>query len=191
MGNGEVAVGQQETATFGGGCFWCMQPPFDSLKERGVIATRVGYAGGTVPNPTYEEVCGGRTGHLEAVEVTFDPSRIAYPELLDAFWRSIDPTQADGQFADRGTQYRTVIFYHNEPQQQQAIVSKEALARSGKFDKPIATQIVPATEFYPAEEHHQDYYKKNVLHYQMYKVGSGRAGFLKAMWGDDESASHE
>lgn len=162
-----------------------MQPPFDALKERGVIATRVGYAGGTVPNPTYEQVASGATGHTEAVEVVFDPTRIAYTELLDVFWRNIDPTQADGQFADRGSQYRTAIFYHDEEQRRLAIESKEALARSGKFDRPIVTEIVPASAFYPAEEYHQDYSKKNVLHYQMYKVGSGRAGYLKATWGNE------
>ena len=171
-----------ETATFAGGCFWCMQPPYDKLK--GVVSTRVGYTGGHVKNPTYEEVSSGTTGHAEAVEITYDPSRTGYNELLDVFWRSIDPTALNRQFADNGTQYRTAIFYHNEEQRHLAVASKEALERSGKFSGPIVTEIVQASEFYPAEEHHQKYYVKSPVRYNLYKVGSGRESFLKKMWGE-------
>lgn len=170
-----------EKATFGGGCFWCMEPPFD--KAKGVVSTTVGYTGGTKSNPTYEEVSTGKTGHAEAIEITYDPSQISYRELLDLFWRNIDPTAKDRQFADVGTQYRTAIFYHNGEQKALATASKEALQKSGRFDKPIATEIVPASTFYPAEEYHQGYYKKCPIPYEMYKVGSGRAGYLEKTWG--------
>ena len=170
-----------EKATFAGGCFWCMQPVFDKLK--GVESTTVGYTGGTKESPTYEEVSTGRTGHTEAIEVTYDPSEITYPELLDAFWQSIDPTDPRGQFADKGSQYRTGVFYHNEEQKNRALVSKEKLVQSGTFDGPVVTEITPASKFYPAEEYHQKYYVKNAGHYSLYKVGSGRAGFLEKVWG--------
>ena len=175
-----------EKATFAGGCFWCMQPPFD--KAKGVVSTVVGYTGGTQKNPTYEEVSSGRTGHAESIEVTFDPKMVSYEELLDIFWMNIDPTTPNRQFADAGTQYRSAIFYHNEDQKRLAEKSKEKLHQSGKFDKPIVTEIVPATHFYPAEEYHQKYYLKNTAHYKAYRAGSGREGFLKKVWGD--SASH-
>lgn len=170
-----------EKGTFAGGCFWCMQPVFDKLK--GVKSTTVGYTGGTQKNPTYEEVSSGRTGHTEAIEVTYDPSEITYPELLDAFWQSIDPTDPRGQFADKGSQYRTGVFYHNEEQKKAALTSKEKLAQSGTFDGPVVTEITPAATFYPAEEYHQKYYLKNSGHYSLYKVGSGRQGFLEKVWG--------
>jgi len=178
---GRVKTELFEKATFAGGCFWCMQPPYDKLK--GVVSTAVGYTGGTKPNPTYEEVCSGTTGHAEAVEITYDPAQLNYSQLLDAFWKNIDPTTQNQQFADMGTQYRTAIFYHNEEQKRLAIASKEKWEKSGRFNGPIVTEIVPASEFYPAEEHHQKYYKKCPIPYQLYKSGSGREGYLKKLWG--------
>ena len=171
-----------EKATFAGGCFWCMQPPYDKLK--GVVSTRAGYTGGHKKKPTYEEVSSGTTGHAEAVEIMYDPARTGYNELLDIFWQSIDPTTLNKQFADNGTQYRTVIFYHNEEQKRLALASKESLERSGKFSKPVVTEIVQATEFYPAEEYHQKYYEKSPVRYNLYKAGSGRESFLKRIWGE-------
>lgn len=172
-------------ATFAGGCFWCMQPPFDNLD--GVISTEVGYTGGDVVSPTYEQVCRGDTGHYEAIRVLYDSSRVSYEQLLETFWRNIDPTQGDGQFADRGPQYLTAIFYHDEGQLREAEASKAALQESGKFDRPIATEILEAEKFFPAENYHQGYYLKNSGHYQMYKQGSGRAGFIEQTWsGQDE-----
>ena len=173
-----------EKATFAGGCFWCMQPPYDKVK--GVISTTVGYTGGTTENPTYEEVCSGRTGHAEAVEITYDSSQTSYSDLLDVFWKNIDPTTTNQQFADTGTQYRTAIFYHNEEQKRLAVASKEKVEKSGKFKRAIVTEIVPASLFYPAEEYHQKYYKKCPLPYQLYKTGSGREGYLKKTWGPTE-----
>ena len=169
-----------QVATFAGGCFWCMQSPYDELP--GVISTTVGYTGGHIENPTYEQVCADTTGHAEAVQIVFDSTKTTYSELLEVFWRNINPTTVNQQFSDYGTQYRTAIFYHDETQKKLALQSKEALEASGKFDAPIVTEIVPASVFYPAEENHQEYYKKNPLHYNMYKTGSGRAGFLKRMW---------
>ena len=172
-----------ETATFAGGCFWCMQPPFD--KTKGVVSTVVGFTGGSQKNPTYEQVSAGQTGHAESVQVTYDPSQVSYEQLVEIFWRNIDPTQANGQFADIGKQYRTAIFYHSEAQKRLALESKDKLAKSGKFRKPIVTEIVPAGPFYPAEEYHQKYYLKNPDHYKSYAIGSGRVPFLRATWGDD------
>ena len=169
-----------ETATLAGGCFWCMQPPFDKLK--GVIKTTAGYTGGHTKNPSYEEVCGGDTGHLEAVEVVYDPAQISYEQVLDAFWRSIDPTDPGGQFADRGEQYKTAIFYHDDAQKRVAEASKKKLQASGVFNRPIAVELRPAAPFYPAEEHHQKYYCKRPAHYNAYKTGSGREGFLEGIW---------
>lgn len=169
-------------ATFAGGCFWCMEPPFDQLQ--GVEATITGYTGGKTANPTYQEVSTGKTGHAEAIQILFDPEIISYAELLEVFWTNIDPTTKNRQFADRGSQYRTAIFYHDEEQKELAIKSKQKLESSGKFDSPIVTEIVPAGEFYRAEEYHQDYYLKNPLHYNNYKIGSGRAGYIKKTWGD-------
>ena len=167
-------------ATFAGGCFWCMQPPYDNTP--GVVETIVGYDGGTAKNPTYEEVSTGTTGHAEAVQVIYDPSKVTYEKLLEVFWHNIDPTQANGQFADRGPQYRTAIFYQNDEQKKLAEESKTSMEKSGKFHSKIVTEISPATEFYRAEDDHQSYYKKNSVHYKLYKVGSGRAGFIEKTW---------
>ena len=171
-----------EKAYFAGGCFWCMEPPFEALE--GVIEATSGYMGGTVENPTYEEVCTGETGHAEVVEVLFDPSVISYEELLEVFWRNIDPTALNYQFADVGSQYRTEIFTVNEEQNSLALESKKALANSGKFTKEIVTAISPAPEFYIAEEYHQDFYKKQSMRYQMYAKASGRKGYLEETWGE-------
>lgn len=175
-------VEELEKATFAGGCFWCLEPVFDKLP--GVISTQVGYTGGGKENPTYEEVSTGKTGHAEALELLYDRPKIAYSKLLDAFWRSIDPTDAGGQFADRGSQYRTAIFYHNEGQRGEALASKEKLEKSGRFARPLVTEIVPASKFYPAEESHQRYYLKKAASYSLYKRGSGREGYLKKIWGE-------
>lgn len=169
-----------EIATFAGGCFWCMIPPFDGID--GVIETKSGYTGGKTPNPTYKEVSTGKTAHLEAIQIIFDPTRVSYTALLDIFWQNIDPTDAGGQFYDRGSQYRIAIFYHNEEQKKLAEKSKLGLEKSGHFDKPIAAVILEAGEFYPAEEYHQNYHKKNPEHYKQYKTGSGREAFLQKSW---------
>jgi peptide methionine sulfoxide reductase msrA/msrB len=181
---GSSAMAETKLATFAGGCFWCMTPPFENLP--GVSKVVSGYTGGSDKTPTYEEVSSGETGHAEAVQVSFDPARISYEKLLEVFWRNIDPTTENAQFADRGTQYRTAIFYHDPEQKKLAEASKEALAKSGKFKSPIVTEIVAASAFYPAEDYHQDYHKKNPLRYNSYKVGSGRAGFLERMWGKEK-----
>ena len=167
-------------ATFAGGCFWCVESDFE--KVDGVIEAVSGYAGGHKPNPTYKEVSGGGTGHTEAVQVHYDPDKITYKELLDVLWRHMDPTDAGGQFVDRGSQYRPAIFYHDEEQKRIAEASKAELEKSGRFSKPVATEIVPLEEFYPAEEYHQDYYSKNPLRYKMYRYGSGRDQFLSRTW---------
>jgi len=169
-----------ELATFAGGCFWCMVKPFDQMP--GVVRVVSGYTGGHKPNPTYEEVCSETTGHAEAVQITFDPAILPYRKLLDIFWKQIDPTDPGGQFYDRGSSYRTAIFYHTEEQKAEAERSKEELAASGRFDKPIVTEIVPAGPFYPAEDYHQDYYKKNPFRYEMYRKGSGRDAFIEKTW---------
>lgn len=168
-------------ATFAGGCFWCMQPPFDKLP--GVVSTTAGYTGGHKAKPTYEEVSAGGTGHAEAVEITYDPKKIGYDKLLEVFWHNVDPTDAGGQFCDRGDQYRSEIFYHNEEQKRLAEESKAALEKSKPFKEPIVTKIVAATEFYPAEEYHQEYYKKNPLRYKIYRYGCGRDKRLEQLWG--------
>lgn len=170
----------EEKAIFAGGCFWCMVKPFDQMP--GIKAVVSGYTGGHVPNPTYEQVGSGLTGHTEAVEITFDPEVISYEQLVEIYWQQTDPTDAFGQFADRGDSYRPVIFYHSPEQKEVAERSKESLQASGRFDKPIVTSIEPAKAFYPAEDYHQDYYKKNKLHYKMYSEGSGRAGFIRKNW---------
>jgi methionine-S-sulfoxide reductase len=170
-----------EKATFAGGCFWCMQPLFDKIP--GVIKTVVGYTGGSKVNPTYEGVSSGITGHAESIDITFDPKRVTYDTLLDVYWRNIDPTQMNGQFVDTGTQYRTVIFYHSTEQKKVAEASKDKLAKSGRFKDPIVTQILQAMTFYPAEEHHQQYYKKCPLPYKAYHTGSGRDDFINSVWG--------
>ncbi|WP_367112759.1 peptide-methionine (R)-S-oxide reductase MsrB [Virgibacillus sp.] len=170
----------KEYATFAGGCFWCMVEPFD--QRPGIIRITAGYTGGSVENPTYEEVCSNATGHVEAVQIEFNPSIISYKKLLDTFWKQIDPTDPHGQFNDRGESYTTVIFYHTDQQRREAEASKKELEASEKFAKPIATKIVPAKTFYPAEKHHQDYYKKQGFHYRLYKKGSGREDFIKKHW---------
>ena len=176
-----------KTATFAGGCFWCVESDFE--KVDGVIEAVSGYAGGDEPDPTYKQVSSGRTGHTEAVQITYDPDKITYKELLDVLWRHMDPTDAGGQFADRGSQYRPAIFYHDKEQKRVAEESRAELQKSGRFSKPIATEIVPLTAFYPAEEYHQDYYSKNPIRYKMYRYGSGRDQFLKSKWGDEAKPS--
>lgn len=169
-----------ETATFAGGCFWCMVEPFD--ERPGIEKVISGYTGGTVENPTYEQVCSNTTGHVEAVQITFDPAIVSYQELVELFWQQIDPTDAGGQFHDRGDSYKTAIFYNNDNQKKIAETSKQELEDSKKFNKPIVTKILPAKPFYPAEEEHQYYYKKNQFHYKTYKKGSGREQFIKDNW---------
>jgi peptide-methionine (S)-S-oxide reductase len=171
------------TATFAGGCFWCMEPPFDKLA--GVVSTTSGYIGGHKLDPTYEEVSAGETGHAEAVQVVYDSTQISYTQLLQVFWRNIDPLAVNRQFCDGGSQYRSGIFYHNEEQRRLAEESKQRVEQIKKFDRPIATEIVAATVFYPAEEYHQDFYKKNPLRYKTYRTGCGRDRRLKELWGEE------
>ena len=173
-------------ATFAGGCFWCMEPPFDKLD--GVISTTSGYTGGAKVNPTYQEVSAGSTGHAEAVQVVYDPKKVSYEKLLDVFWHNVDPTQKDGQFCDHGSQYRTGIFAHDAEQQRLAEASKAALEKSKPFKAAVVTEIVAATTFYPAEDYHQDYYIKNPIRYKVYRTGCGRDARLKDVWG--ASSSH-
>lgn len=178
----ETAAGKFEKATFAGGCFWCMEAPFDQLP--GVVSVTSGYTGGNLKNPTYEQVSAGGTGHAEAVQIVYDPTRIGYAKLLDVFWRNTDPTVADRQFCDVGSQYRPGIFYHSEEQRLLALKSKEALEKTKPFKEPIVTEVTRAGEFYPAEEYHQHYYKKNPIRYRYYRSGCGRDRRLKALWGD-------
>lgn len=170
-----------EKATFAGGCFWCMEHPFDQLP--GVVSVTSGYTGGWKKNPTYEEVSAGGTGHAESVQVVYDPAKIGYEKLLEVFWHNIDPTAKDHQFCDYGHQYRSAIFYHTEEQRRLALRSKAALEKNKPFAGAIQTEIVAATEFYPAEEYHQHYYKKNPIRYRFYRTSCGRDGRLKALWG--------
>lgn len=172
----------KEKATFAGGCFWCMVKPFD--EQPGIESVISGYTGGHVENPTYEQVCSETTGHLEAVQITFDPNIYPYEKLVELYWTLIDPTDAGGQFYDRGESYTTAIFYHNDKQKEIAERSKSALQASGKFNSPIAVKILPAQPFYDAEEYHQYYYKKNPMHYNRYSVGSGRVAFIEKHWGN-------
>lgn len=167
-------------AVFAGGCFWCMVPPFEELK--GIIKIETGYTGGHVENPTYHEVCQGETGHYEAVRILYDGSVISYPKLLDTFFRHIDPTDVGGQFADRGNQYKAAIFYLNEQQREQAEEAKNFFDNMGLFGGPVQTEILPFIAFYPAEEYHQDYHKKNPVHFSLYKIGSRRQAFLDNLW---------
>lgn len=169
-------------ATFAGGCFWCMEAPFDVLP--GVAATVSGYTGGFKNNPSYEEVSAGTTGHAEAVQITYDSTKISFAQLLQVFWRNIDPLASNRQFCDSGSQYRSAIFYHNAEQQRLALASKQQLENSGRFKQPIVTEIVAAAEFYPAEEYHQDFYKKNPLRYKAYRAGCGRDRRLQELWGE-------
>jgi peptide-methionine (S)-S-oxide reductase len=172
----------QSVAYFAGGCFWCMEPPYDNLP--GVTATISGYTGGTVANPSYQQVSSGTTGHAESVAVVYDPKKVTYEKLLDVFWRNIDPTVKDQQFCDHGNQYRTAIFYANEEQRKAAEASKAALDKSKPFKEPIVTQIVMAGQFWPAEDYHQDFYMKNPVRYNLYRTGCGRDARLKQLWGD-------
>ena len=175
-----------ENATFAGGCFWCMEPPFEVLD--GVDEVIAGYTGGDIESPSYEEVLSGKTGHYEAAQIRYDPERITYEELLEVYWRQIDPTDGGGQFADRGPQYQTAIFYHDQRQKELAEKSKLQFEQSGKYDEPIVTQILPYKEFYVAEDYHQDFYKINPDRYESYKYYSGRENFLKEKWPNKESS---
>lgn len=177
-----------ETAVFAGGCFWCTESDFE--KVDGVVEAISGYTGGMVTNPTYEQVSAGGTGHVEAVKVIYDPDKVSYSQLLDVLWRHIDPTDNGGQFVDRGSQYRSVIFYSDEEQRQLAETSKKELEQSGRFSKPIVTEILALGPFYAAEEYHQDYFEKNPIRYNFYRAGSGRDRFLEKVWADAEAASH-
>lgn len=179
---------KSEKATFAGGCFWCMEPPFEKLE--GVSAVVSGYTGGKEKNPTYEEVSAGATGHREAVEITYEPSKVSYTDLLDVFWRQIDPTDPNGQFVDRGFQYGSAIFYRNDEQKALAEKSKEKLNKSGRYEKPVVTQITPASEFYKAEEYHQDFYKKSQFRYKTYRYLSGRDQYLEKIWGKEMDIKH-
>lgn len=174
--------GAQATAIFAGGCFWCMEKPFDELP--GVTQTTSGYTGGTVENPSYKQVSSGKTGHVEAVEVTYDPAQVSYNKLLQVFWRNIDPVDERGQFCDKGSQYRSVIFYQTEAQREAAQAAKQALATE-KFEQGIATEIQPASKFYPAEDYHQNYYKTHPIRYKVYRFACGRDQRLAKIWRED------
>ena len=176
------------TAVFAGGCFWCMEGPFDALD--GVSETTSGYIGGSVPNPTYEQVSGGNTGHTEALRIVFDPLKVSYEKLLEVFWRNIDPLDAGGQFCDRGSQYRSGIFFTDKSQQAAAEKSKAALAESGKLPGTIVTEITEASAFFAAEEYHQDYYTKNPIRYRYYRFGCGRDKRLAELWGEPAKDAH-
>ena len=173
-----------KTAVFAGGCFWCIQPAFD--KAAGVIKTVVGYCGGTEPNPTYQLVTSEKTKYRESIEITYDSAKISYDQLLDIYWRQIDPTQADGQFTDIGPSYRAAIFYGNADEKRIAEASKEKLTRSGKFKKPVVTEILPAMKFWPAEDYHQKYYQQNADRFEAFEEGSGRVSFKKDKWGGEQ-----
>ena len=177
---GQEQSAGRAVATFAGGCFWCMEPPFDDLD--GVIATVSGYMGGSMPDPTYEQVSRGDTGHAEVLQVTYDPARLTYQQLLDVYWRNIDPHDGGGQFCDRGSQYRSAIFVHSDQQRRLAEASRARLA--AQLDQPIVTTIDDATTFYRAEDYHQDYYRKNPLRYRFYKWSCGRENRLDAVWGN-------
>jgi peptide-methionine (S)-S-oxide reductase len=168
-------------ATFAGGCFWCMEPPFD--KVDGVVSTTSGYTGGKVANPTYEQVSDGGTGHAEAVQIRFDPRKVSYAKLLEIFWRNVDPITPNRQFCDGGSQYRSAIFHHDAEQRRLALESRQAIVESKRFDRPIVTEIVPAGAFYPAEDYHQDYYVKNPARYKFYRWNCGRDQRLEQLWG--------
>jgi peptide methionine sulfoxide reductase msrA/msrB len=178
---------QTRTAVFAGGCFWCIQPAFD--KAPGVIKTVVGYCGGTEPNPTYKLVGSEKTNYRESIEVTYDPAKISLDQLLDIYWRQINPTQSDGQFTDIGPSYRAAIFVQNDEERKTAEASKAKLAASGRFEKPIVTEILPAMKFWPAEDYHQKYYQQNPNDFEAFEVGSGRKAFEKKKWGETKSES--
>ncbi|MEY2530295.1 MAG: peptide-methionine (S)-S-oxide reductase [Verrucomicrobiota bacterium] len=186
LSQGEDSVpANTKAAVLAGGCFWCIQPAFD--KAPGVIKTLVGYCGGTEPDPTYELVGSERTKYRESLEITYDPAKISFDQLLDIYWKQINPTQADGQFTDIGPSYRAAIFYGNEEEKKIAETSKQKLAHSGKFDKPIVTEILPAMKFYPAEAYHQKYYQQNPAHFEAFEKGSGRESFQKKKWGEPKN----
>ncbi len=182
------AAADRATAVLAGGCFWCMEGPFEKLP--GVLSVTSGYAGGRKRNPTYEEVSSGGTGHTEAVQIVYEPAKVSYETLLEVFWHNIDPLQANAQFCDRGSQYRSAIFYLDEAQKTAALASKKKIEDSGRFKQPIVTEIVAAGPFYAAEEYHQDFYKKNPLRYNSYRAGCGRDRRLKELWGD-EAGGHK
>jgi peptide methionine sulfoxide reductase msrA/msrB len=177
-------VEHARSAVFAGGCFWCTESDFE--KVDGVLEAVSGYTGGSIENPTYKQVSAGGTGHVEAIKVVYDPDKVSYSQLLDVFWRHVDPTDAGGQFVDRGDQYRSVIFYGDEEERQMAETSKKALDASGRFDRPVVTDILPLGTFYEAEDYHQDYHKKNSLRYKWYRSGSGRDKFLETTWAGEE-----
>ena len=179
-----IATGNTSVATFAGGCFWCMESPFDKLE--GVISTTSGYTGGHTKNPSYKQTSSGKTGHTEAVQIIYDPNQVSYKKLLDVFWHNIDPTTPDQQFCDRGNQYRSEIFYHDEEQKRLADASKAALNKSKPFKAPIVTQVTQALTFYAAENYHQDYYKKNPIRYRYYRHGCGRDNRLEQLWGKEK-----
>ena len=179
---GGAPASQLQKATFAGGCFWCMEHPFDELP--GVVSVTSGYTGGQKKNPTYQEVSAGGTGHAESVQVVYDPAKISYDKLLERYWHNVDPTVKDRQLCDTGHQYRSAIFYHNEEQRRLAVQSKQALEKGNHFKGPVLTEVVPASEFYPAEEYHQHYYKKNPVRYHYYRSACGRDKRLKELWGD-------
>jgi len=181
-----VTAAPAETATFAGGCFWCMEQPFDALP--GVLSVMPGYTGGTKLNPTYKEVSSGSTGHTEAVQISYDPAKISYEKLLQVFWHNIDPTAKDYQFCDSGNQYRAGIFYHTETQKKLALLSRETISKTKSFKEPVLTEVVQASTFYPAEEYHRQYYKKNPIRYRYYRSSCGRDNRLKELWGS--SAGH-
>jgi peptide-methionine (S)-S-oxide reductase len=178
-----------EKAIFAGGCFWCIQQAFDALKPQGVISSKVGYSGGETKNPSYEEVSSGRSGHLESIEVVFDPAKISFEKLLDNYWENIDPLDAAGQFCDKGAQYQSAVFYFSKEQKIAFEKSKLAIQKKLKGKGIVATRLIPADKFYPAEDYHQSYYQKNPLQYGTYKYGCGRPSRLKELWG--KSAKHE
>jgi peptide methionine sulfoxide reductase msrA/msrB len=184
-----VGLKKLERATFAGGCFWCTESDFEKID--GVAEAISGYTGGRTENPTYQQVSAGGTGHAEVVQVIYDPQKITYNELLDVFWRHIDPTDAGGQFVDRGSSYRSAIFYHDDEQKRLAETSKRALEASGRFDRPIVTEIVKLDKFYKAEDYHQDYYKKNAIRYKFYRFGSGRDQFLNRVWGNEDMSARD
>jgi peptide-methionine (S)-S-oxide reductase len=177
----QAADAPSATAYFAGGCFWCMEEVFE--KVPGVISVASGYMGGRVEHPTYEQVSAGGTGHAESVEVRYDPAKVSYPALLDAFWHNVDPVTPNAQFCDHGSQYRAVIFYQDEDQKRLAEESKRAIEQSGRLRQPIVTELTKAAPFYPAEEYHQDFYKKNPIRYKFYKFNCGRAQRLEEVWG--------
>lgn len=181
---GTPAGARLDTAVFAGGCFWCVEEAFDAVD--GVVSTTSGYTGGHVANPTYKQVSSGRTGHVEVVRVVYDRARVGYPELLNAFWRNVDPVTPNRQFCDAGEQYRSAIFYQDAEQRRLAESSREALAASGRFRQPIVTEVLPGAPFYAAEEYHQDYYRKNPLRYKYYKTSCGRARRLAELWGEKQ-----